>query len=240
MWLVEFYKYYLFRKSFTIITDYRAILSIMKDHRSYKIYNSQLSRWVDRSLHFEYNIDHGRENGAGRLHFSLTKSISKSYKQIWWGICCCNNYPHSWRNCSIYIYSTPQNCQSHRFIGVNHTDSTGVSIAQQTNHSKMLSALNLRTNQLLLSHSANAAQIQPSDNLNMSTSNTSQQTPPKPATSRVIFQSTPNSAVNSTHSSNEGPTSPKWELSKKEVFENNFTQLFTKGFLAVLKSKDAG
>ena len=101
VWFVEFYKYYLFRKSFTIITDYRAILSIMKDHRSYKTYNSQLGRWVDRSLHFEYNIDHGHENGAGRLHFSLTKSISKSYKQIWWGICGCNNYPHSWRNCSI-------------------------------------------------------------------------------------------------------------------------------------------
>ena len=62
------------------------------------------------------------------------------------------------------------------------------------------------------------------------------QTPP--THSRVTFQSPPNSPVNSTHSSNEGPNSPNLELSKEEVFENNLTQLFTKGFLAVLTSKD--
>ena len=54
-----------------------------------------------------------------------------------------------------------------------------------------------------------------------------------------MFQSTPNSAVNSTHPSNDGQNSPNLELSKEEVFENNLTQLFTKGFLAVLTSKDA-
>ena len=58
-------------------------------------------------------------------------------------------------------------------------------------------------------------------------------------TGRVTFQSTPNSGVNSTRSSNEGPASPNLELSKKDVFENNLTQLFTKGFIAVLTSKDA-
>ena len=63
------------------------------------------------------------------------------------------------------------------------------------------------------------------------------QTPPNH--SRVTFQSTPNSAVTSTYSSDEGPNSPNFELSKEEVFENNSTQLFTKGFLAVLTSKDA-
>ena len=103
----------------------------------------------------------------------------------------------------------------------------------------MLSALNLRTNQLLFSNSANAAQIQPLENSSMSNSKTVQQTPPTPATSTVTFQSTPNSAVNSTRSSIEGPASPNLELSKEEVFANNLTELFTKGFLAVLTSKDA-
>ena len=45
--------------------------------------------------------------------------------------------------------------------------------------------------------------------------------------------------MSSTHSSNDGQNSPNLELSKEEVFENNLTQLFTKGFLAVLASKDA-
>ena len=44
--------------------------------------------------------------------------------------------------------------------------------------------------------------------------------------------------MNTTRSSNDGQTTPNLELSKEEVFENNLTQLFTKGFLAVLTSKD--
>ena len=71
----------------------------------------------------------------------------------------------------------------------------------------------------------------------MSSPKSNPQTPP--THSRVTFQSTPNSAANSTHSSNDGQTSPNLELSKEEVFENNLTQLFTKGFLVVLTSKEA-
>ena len=36
VWSVEYFKYYLFGKSFTIITDYRALLSIMQEHKSNK------------------------------------------------------------------------------------------------------------------------------------------------------------------------------------------------------------
>ena len=71
----------------------------------------------------------------------------------------------------------------------------------------------------------------------MSSPKSNPQTPP--THSRVTFQSTPNLAVNMTRSSNEGQNSSNLDLSKEEVFENNLTQLFTKGFLAVLTSKDA-
>ena len=71
----------------------------------------------------------------------------------------------------------------------------------------------------------------------MSSPRSNPQTPP--ARSRVTFQSTPNSAVNTTRSSNEGQNSPNLDMSKEEIFENNLTQLFTKRFLAVLTSKDA-
>ena len=40
VWSVEYFKYYFFGKSFTIITDHGALLSIMKEHRSNKSYNS--------------------------------------------------------------------------------------------------------------------------------------------------------------------------------------------------------
>ena len=72
----------------------------------------------------------------------------------------------------------------------------------------------------------------------MSSSPSHSRNPQTPPThSRVTFQSTPNSGT--TRSSNDGHPSPSVELSKEEVFENNLTQLFTKGFLAVQTSKDA-
>ena len=73
----------------------------------------------------------------------------------------------------------------------------------------------------------------------MSISKTSQQNTSASTTGRVTFLSRLNSGANSTRSSNEGHVSPNLELSKKEVFENNLTQLFTKAFPAALTSKDA-
>ena len=55
---VEYFKYYLFGKTFTIITDHRAVLSIMKELRSNKSYSSRLTRWVDRLLPSDFNIEH--------------------------------------------------------------------------------------------------------------------------------------------------------------------------------------
>ena len=58
MWSVEYFKFYFFGKSVTIITDHRTLLSIMKEHRSNKSYNSRLTRLVDRLLPFDFNIEH--------------------------------------------------------------------------------------------------------------------------------------------------------------------------------------
>ena len=40
------------------MTDHRAHLSILKDHRSNKSYNSRLSRWVGRLLPYQFKIEH--------------------------------------------------------------------------------------------------------------------------------------------------------------------------------------
>ena len=163
---------------------------------------------------------------------------------------------------AIYVNTTQQNFQSQHFSSVNYIHSTRASHPHSTNYSNLLSAINRNTTQLLLDNSANAAQIHLYSNLhknsvqiqhhsnlksniphihsisqgNMSSPKSIPQTPP---THGVTFQSKPNSAVISTHSSNEGQNSPNLELSEEEVFENNLTQLFTKGLLAVLTSKDA-
>ena len=57
-WSIEHFQYYLYGKPFTVITDHRALLSIMSENRANKPYNSQLTRWVDRLLPFDFTIDH--------------------------------------------------------------------------------------------------------------------------------------------------------------------------------------
>ena len=56
VWAIEYFKYYLFGKNFTVLTDHRALL--LKSHRSNKSYNGRLTRWIDRLLHFDFNIEH--------------------------------------------------------------------------------------------------------------------------------------------------------------------------------------
>ena len=58
VWSIEHFKYYLYDKPFTVITDHRALLSIMRENRANKAYNSRLTRWVDRLLPFDFTIDH--------------------------------------------------------------------------------------------------------------------------------------------------------------------------------------
>ena len=58
VWAIEYFKYYLLGKTFTVLTDHRALLSVPKSHRSNKSYNSRLTRWIDRLLPFDFNIEH--------------------------------------------------------------------------------------------------------------------------------------------------------------------------------------
>ena len=57
VWAIECSKYYLFGKNFTVLTDHRALLTVLKSHRSNKSYTSRLTRWIDRLLAFDFNIE---------------------------------------------------------------------------------------------------------------------------------------------------------------------------------------
>ena len=265
VWSVQYFKYYLFGKSFTIITDHRALLSMMKEHRSKKSYNSRLTRWIDRLLPFDFNIEYIPGAKMGLVDY-ISRQPNQDAKVR-------NKYDGEFAVATItrirdaiaaiFVNTTPQNCQSQHFNSVTRTHSTRASHPRLTNYSHLLSALNRNTTQLLLENSANATPFQSSSNNTvnltsipthseiltnashihtisthtMSNITSNPQTPP--THSRVTFQSTPNSALNTTRLSTEGQNSPNLDLSKEEVVENNLTQLFTKGYLAVLTSKDA-
>ena len=56
VWSTEYFKNYLYGKHFKVITDHRALLSIMKENRSNKSYSIRLTRWVDRLLPFQLDL----------------------------------------------------------------------------------------------------------------------------------------------------------------------------------------
>ena len=57
MWALEHFKHYLLGHKFTVQTDHRALLFILKE-RSSKIHQSRLTRWCDRLIPFTFTIEH--------------------------------------------------------------------------------------------------------------------------------------------------------------------------------------
>ena len=58
VWSVEYFKNYMNGNHFTIITDHRALLSILKENNSNKSYNSCLTPWIGRLFPFQFDIEH--------------------------------------------------------------------------------------------------------------------------------------------------------------------------------------
>ena len=145
----------------TIITDHRALLSIMKEHRSNKSYNSRLTRWAVRLLPFDFNFEHipgakmGLVDYISRQPNQEAKVTNKNAEEI--AVATITRIRDA--IAAVYVNTTQQNCQSQQFNSVNRTHSTRASHPHSTNYSNLLSAINRNTSQLLLQNSANETQI---------------------------------------------------------------------------------
>ena len=78
VWDIEYFKYYLFGKNFTVLTDHRALLSILKFHRSNKSYNSLLTRWIDCLLPFDFNREHVSGTCMGLVDYNSRQPNQKA------------------------------------------------------------------------------------------------------------------------------------------------------------------
>ena len=81
VWLTEYFKNYLYGKQFKVITDHRALLSIMKEHRSNKSYNIRLTHWVDRLLPFQFDVEHLPGAKMGLVDY-ISRNPSQKAKKI--------------------------------------------------------------------------------------------------------------------------------------------------------------
>ena len=58
VWSCEHFRTYLLGKRFLILTDHKAITSALNETYGKKSYQSRLSRWADRLIPFDYQIEH--------------------------------------------------------------------------------------------------------------------------------------------------------------------------------------
>ena len=65
IWAIEHFRNYVYGTEFEVVSDHRALLSVLKANRSNKTFSSRLTRWVDRLLPFQFKVVHapGRTMG---------------------------------------------------------------------------------------------------------------------------------------------------------------------------------
>ena len=101
----------------------------MKEHRSKKSYNSRLTRWIDRLLPFDFNIEHIPGAKMGLVDY-ISRQPNQKAKVT-------NKYDEEFAVATItrirdaiaaiYVNTTPQTCQSQHLNSVTHTNSTRAS-----------------------------------------------------------------------------------------------------------------
>ena len=83
VWAVENFRNYVYGRSFEIVSDHKALISILKGNRAVKTFSSRLTRWVDRLLPFQFTVSHepGRILGMAEF-FSRHPSPSNKNEQL--------------------------------------------------------------------------------------------------------------------------------------------------------------
>ena len=191
VWAIEYFKYYLFGKTFTVLTDHRALLSVLKSHRSNNSYNSRLTRWIDRLLPFDFNIEHipGTRMGLvdyisrqpirnaksvnqydeefmvatiSRIRDAITSSFSHVNKIPFQKRHIASNYKQQVNKTRVHF------CKPAKIITHNSNASINPLITRtlvNNYNSEFISNFNCRANQLIQNTTASASQIQ-SNNFN--------------------------------------------------------------------------
>ena len=77
---LNFLKIICTEKIFTVITDHRALLSFIKKNSSNKSYNSRLTRWIDRLLPFQFDIEHLPRAKIGLVDYISRRPFQKPNK----------------------------------------------------------------------------------------------------------------------------------------------------------------
>ena len=84
VWAVEHFKNYLYGIKFQVVSDHKALATVLKSNKGNKTYSSRLTRWVDRLLPFDFEIFHapGRTIGIAN-YLSRHPSPIEGTEELW-------------------------------------------------------------------------------------------------------------------------------------------------------------
>ena len=69
VWAIEHFKYYLYGKHFTVITDHQALISSLNASERSKTSQSRLTRWIARLIPFQFDIKHLAGSKMGLIDY---------------------------------------------------------------------------------------------------------------------------------------------------------------------------
>ena len=58
VWAIEHFKNYVYGETFGVVSDHKALQSVLKANKGNKTFSSRLTRWVDRLLPFDFSVIH--------------------------------------------------------------------------------------------------------------------------------------------------------------------------------------
>ena len=58
VWAIKHFKNYVYGEKFGVVSDHKALQSVLKANKGNKFFSSRLTRWVDRLLPFDFSVIH--------------------------------------------------------------------------------------------------------------------------------------------------------------------------------------
>ena len=84
VWAIDHFKYYLYGRHFTLITDQQTLVSALNSNKSNKTYQSRLTRWIDRLIPFDFDIKHLSGSKMGLIDYILRHPVGKPQPPAYW------------------------------------------------------------------------------------------------------------------------------------------------------------
>ena len=77
VWAVEYFRNFVYGTEFEVVSDHKALTTILRGNRGNKTYSSRLTRWVDRLLPFQFRVVHAPGRTMGMADY-LSRHPSES------------------------------------------------------------------------------------------------------------------------------------------------------------------